>query len=36
MPIMFLITFIGDNLSTDLSDNLGIFGLIVLGVRLQM
>ena len=36
IPIMFLITFIGANLSADLSDNFGIFGLMILGVRSQM
>ena len=34
--ILFLITFIGANLSADLSDNFGIFGLMILGVRSQM
>ena len=36
IPIMFLITFIGANLSADLSDNFVIFGLMILGVRSQM
>ena len=36
IPIMFLITFIGANLSADLSDNFVIFGLMILGVRSQL